>query len=120
MNQKQEGAVTDTNNAQHYQWGVASEGWHLLNREDLSVIEELVPPGDEEVRHFHSNSRQYFYILGGEVVIERDADIFTLHPGQGIEIAPGVEHQLRNESSQPAKFLVVSCPHSHGDRTVVE
>lgn len=27
------------NNAEHYQWGDACEGWHLLAGDDLSVIE---------------------------------------------------------------------------------
>ncbi len=39
-------SVKDTSTGEHYRWGDGSEGWHLLKREDLSVIEERVPPGD--------------------------------------------------------------------------
>ncbi len=38
--------VVDTTTGQHYRWGAASDGWHLLDGADLSVIQERVPPGD--------------------------------------------------------------------------
>ena len=43
----------DTGNAKHYAWGGTSDGWHLLEGDDLSVIEERVPPGASETRHRH-------------------------------------------------------------------
>ncbi len=46
--------VKDIASAEHYCWGNGSEGWHLLQRDDLSIIEERVPPGDREQRHFHN------------------------------------------------------------------
>jgi hypothetical protein len=44
------GAVS-TGNAQHHQWGDACDGWHLLAADDLSVVEERMPPGAVEQRH---------------------------------------------------------------------
>ena len=111
--------VVDIHSAPPYQWGAASQGWHLLNRPDLSVIQERVPPGDRERRHFHSTARQFFYVLQGEAVLEVDGSRFTVGSGQGLEVPPGVQHQLMNESSDVVTFLVVSSPHSHGDRTNV-
>ena len=111
--------VVDTRTGTHYQWGAASHGWHLLNRPDLSVIQERVPPGDREQRHFHTNSRQFFYVLEGEAVLEVDGSRFELGPGQGLEVSPGTPHQFVNESTGVVTFLVVSSPHSHGDRTDV-
>ena len=111
--------IVDIHSGQQYQWGSASQGWHLLNRPDLSVIQERVPPGDGERRHFHSAARQFFYVLDGEAVLEVDGSRFELLPGQGLEVPPGAKHQFLNESAGVVTFLVISCPHSHGDRTNV-
>lgn len=42
-----------------------------------------------------------------------------LRIGEGLEIAPGTPHQMFNRSDDAAEFLVVSHPHSHGDRELV-
>ena len=46
------------NNAEHYIWGEVCDGWHLLKREGVSIIQERVPPGRTEAKHFHHRSRQ--------------------------------------------------------------
>ena len=111
--------IIDIGSGDRYEWGSGSEGWHWLNRAELSVIQECVPPGDRERRHFHSRARQFFYILQGEAVLEVDRSRFTLRAGQALEVPPGAKHQFMNESAEPVTFLVVSSPHSHGDRTNV-
>jgi len=83
---------------------------------ELSVIEEEMPPGSEEVRHRHSRSRQFFYVLRGMLTMECDGVRQVLSAGSGLEIAPGTAHQARNESAEPVQFLVISQPPSHGDR----
>jgi hypothetical protein len=35
----------DRSAAEHYIWGQVCEGWHLVDRADMSVIAERVPPG---------------------------------------------------------------------------
>jgi mannose-6-phosphate isomerase-like protein (cupin superfamily) len=102
--------------AEQYRWGGVSDGWHLLRRDDLSVIRERVPPGGREVRHRHVHSRQFFYVLDGIAVLEIDGVRHTLGAGQGIHIPPGASHQFRNESEADVHFLVVSAPKAHGDR----
>ena len=106
----------DRASARHYRWGAASDGWHLVQREDLSVIEERVPPGDAERRHLHHTARQFFYVLEGEAVLEIDGTAHVLRAGQGLEVAPGVPHQFRNDSAAAVTFLVISAPRAHGDR----
>jgi mannose-6-phosphate isomerase-like protein (cupin superfamily) len=105
--------------AEHYTWGAACDGWHLVKRADLSVIAERVPPGAKEARHFHSASRQFFFILSGEAVIEVGGERVSLGEGQGIEIAPGVPHQFMNEAKEDVHFIVVSHPTTRGDRVDV-
>jgi uncharacterized cupin superfamily protein len=108
---------TSVRDARHYDWGAGCEGWHLLERSDLSIIEERVPPGASESRHRHGKARQFFYALSGEAMLEVDGTIHRLQAGEGLQVAPGVAHQLRNDGDVDARFLVISTPHSHGDRS---
>jgi mannose-6-phosphate isomerase-like protein (cupin superfamily) len=105
--------------AEHYKWGDNCDGWHLVKDENLSVIEEQMPPGTAEALHYHERAQQFFLILSGEVVIEMDARPVRLTTREGIHILPGVRHQIRNVSQEPVRFLVVSQPPSHGDRVLV-
>ena len=109
-------SVMDRAAAEHYPWGQGCEGWHLLKRQDLSVIAERVPPGARETAHVHTFSRQFFYILSGRAVIEVDGCVHDVDEGQGLEIAPGQAHQFRNESETDVHFLVISQPSTRGDR----
>jgi mannose-6-phosphate isomerase-like protein (cupin superfamily) len=108
--------IVDVLNTEHYLWGDNCDGWHLLQRDDLSIITERVPAGASERSHFHVRSRQFFYILTGEAMMIIDGKSQVLQAHQGIEIPPNVVHQFRNESSQEVTFLVISVPKSHGDR----
>lgn len=106
-------------NAEHYTWGGICEGWHLVRGEKLSVIEERMPPGTQEQRHFHVRAYQFFYVLEGELTIDVGDRVELIKPSQGLEILPGQPHQAINRSSGDVRFLVVSQPSSHGDRQTV-
>lgn len=103
-------------NAEHYRWGDDCDGWYLVRDAQLSVIEELMPPGAAEIRHFHQHAQQFFYVLVGEVLMEVEGQTTLVPAGNGIRILPGKRHQVRNPSSGPVRFLVISQPPSHGDR----
>jgi len=109
------GAVSRVN-AEHYRWGDDCDGWHLVKDPQFSVIEELIPPGAAEVRHYHKQAQQFFYILGGEAIMEVEGEPIIIPAGSGIRILPGVWHQIRNPSSGPLRLLVMSQPPSHGDK----
>jgi mannose-6-phosphate isomerase-like protein (cupin superfamily) len=108
--------AVDITSARHYRWGAASEGWHLLDGQDLSIIQERVPPGEQEHRHRHARARQFFYVLQGTATLEIDGTTVTLASGQGVEVPPGAPHQFFNRSSDDVEMLVISTPRSHGDR----
>lgn len=108
--------VISTENAEHYRWGEVCDGWHLLSGDDLSVIEERMPPGTAEQRHRHAKSRQFFYVLEGEALLELEGTRHVLRGGQGLHVPPGAAHQMRNAGTRELRFLVVSSPKSHGDR----
>ena len=103
-------------NTEHYIWGEICGGWHLLKREDMSVIQERVPAGGAEVMHYHNTARQFFYILEGEgTMVFEDREV-ALTKGRGLEIEPQVKHQFINQSNADVHFLVISVPSTRGDR----
>jgi mannose-6-phosphate isomerase-like protein (cupin superfamily) len=110
----------DRRTAQHYSWGNNCDGWHLVKSEALSVIEEKMPPGTSEVRHYHQKSNQFFYVLKGNLQIDVEGNELTLNSGQGIQIKAGQRHQVFNRSANDAEFLVISNPPSHGDRVATD
>jgi mannose-6-phosphate isomerase-like protein (cupin superfamily) len=103
-------------NAEHYIWGENCDGWHLLKREEISVIQERVPAGSAEVMHYHERARQFFYILDGEGTMFFEDHQVILRKGQGLEIQPMIKHQFKNDSSMDVHFLVISFPSTRGDR----
>jgi mannose-6-phosphate isomerase-like protein (cupin superfamily) len=94
------------------------DGWHLVKTPDLSVIEELMPSGTSEIRHSHVHSRQFFYVLEGQLTLEVEHHVFFLQPNEGLEISPGQQHQAINRSSNPVRMIITSQPTSHGDRII--
>jgi mannose-6-phosphate isomerase-like protein (cupin superfamily) len=102
--------------AEHYSWGDGCDGWHLVKQPELSVIHERMPPGTAEVRHYHERARQFFFVLSGEATLEIDQKQQIIHAFQGIEVPPGVAHQIFNRSGADVEFLVISQPATRGDR----
>jgi mannose-6-phosphate isomerase-like protein (cupin superfamily) len=109
-------SIISRRTAEHYTWGKVCDGWRLVGDAALSVIEEAMPPGSQEVRHYHQKAQQFFYILSGEATMETNAETLRLRAGEGIRILPGMRHRILNESSEEVRFLVISQPPSHGDR----
>jgi mannose-6-phosphate isomerase-like protein (cupin superfamily) len=112
--------IISAKSAEHYKWGgpqqSSCDGWHLVKSPGLSVIEELMPPGASEVRHYHAHARQFFFVLAGELTLEVEQQDFVLGPGEGLEIAPGERHQAFNRSAADTRILVTSQPPGQGDR----
>lgn len=111
---------TSRERAEHYLWGgsgaAACDGWRLVQSEQMSVIEERMPPASAEVRHVHRYARQFFYVLTGELVLEVERTEHRLRDGEGMEVAPGEHHVAMNRSGAEVRFLVISAPPSRGDR----
>jgi len=55
--------IISTENAEHFIWGNACDGWHLLRSDSLSVIQERMPPETSEQLHYTNalNSCFIFY-----------------------------------------------------------
>lgn len=104
-------------NAEHYHWGDNCDGWRLVNRPDMSIIHERMPPGTQEKRHYHRIARQFFFVLRGQLTIELAGEIAVLPADSGMAIPPGSKHQVSNGSDQDVEFIVISLPSTRGDRT---
>ncbi|MED1725218.1 cupin domain-containing protein [Brevibacillus parabrevis] len=107
-------------NAEHYMWGDKCDGWHLVKGQDLSVIFERMPANTAEVRHYHERSRQFFFVLCGQAVLEVEGVRHEIGVQEGVEVPPGAKHQMKNESNADVEFLVISQPTTRGDRIHAE
>jgi mannose-6-phosphate isomerase-like protein (cupin superfamily) len=103
---------------ERYEWGEHCEGWRLVDVADLSVIQERMPPGTRETRHFHRKSWQFFFVLRGAARIEMNGNQYHLLPQDGLEIPTEAPHQIFNDSNGDLEFLVISCPATTGDRVL--
>ncbi len=70
--------MIDKHHAEHYSWGAACDGWHLVRGADLSVIEERMPSHTSEIRHAHARARQFFWIISGVATIELEGVTHSL------------------------------------------
>jgi mannose-6-phosphate isomerase-like protein (cupin superfamily) len=114
--------VVDKNSAPHYFWGDKCSSWILTNRDSLSVKVETMPAGTRETLHYHTFSRQFFFVLKGTAVFYVEGVPETIGEQQGILIEAKVKHYISNETSEPIDFLLVSQPDndSTNDRTDFE
>lgn len=110
----------ENGNAEHYAWGENANGWWLMKNPHLSVVHEVAPPGNAEIRHYHHQARQFFFILQGQATVEIESEVFVLKAQEGIEIPPKTYHQFRNESDGTVSYLVISSPLSLNDRKSVD
>lgn len=109
-------AIISKANAEHYIWGGGCDGWHLVKGEALSVIHERMPAGRGEVRHYHERSRQFFFVLAGQLTLEVAGARHVIGAQAGLEVMPLAPHQALNESTADVEFLVISHPTTRGDR----
>ena len=108
--------VISTENAEHYVWGGRCDGWHLAQTPQMSVIEEKVPSGCFEARHYHVRSEQFFNVISGAATIEVEGRVYELNENHGLHVQAGKPHQLHNRRECDLRFIVLSVPPSHGER----
>lgn len=110
----------DPSSGEHYEWGLGAEGWRLLTLPILSVIQERVPPGVGETRHFHVHAHQFFYLLSGTATLEFDHGRVSFKAGQGVHVVNGVKHRFMNDSDLDVVVLVISSVPTTGDRVDID
>jgi mannose-6-phosphate isomerase-like protein (cupin superfamily) len=75
-----------------------------------------MPVGTAEMAHRHLKSRQFFYVLSGKAHMFHGGIMTELRSGDGLEIPPGIVHQISNHGDTPLEIIVTSQPPSHRDR----
>ena len=90
--------------APHFAWGNACDGWWLKKDGKFTVISETIPPTTSEVKHYHQEVEQFFYVLSGILTIELEDIAYRLEPEEGIAIAPQAIHRVYNNSDKDVIF----------------
>ena len=109
-------AVSKYQPLKHYQWGMDCDGWNLLDKDSLSVKQELMPAGTKEVKHYHQKAQQFFYILKGKAKFEIEDSIIEINEGEGLHIEAGKKHRILNEGKEDLEFILCSQPSTKNDR----
>ena len=103
-----------------YSWGENCKSFVLLGTKDLSIKQEVMPPGTKEQLHFHNQAQQFFYILKGEAVFFNEGKYIHLKEQEGIHVSPSQKHFIENRTNTEIEFLVISQPDTSGDRIISE
>jgi quercetin dioxygenase-like cupin family protein len=106
--------------APHYTWASICDGWRLIDAPGLSVVEERVPPGAEEVRHYHKSSAPVLLCAFRQCHSRTERIEHRIRAGSGIQVLPGIRHKFMNKSDQDVVFLVISAPSTKADRIDVK
>jgi len=107
-------------NSEHYIWGQNCDSWVLLNSEQLSIKQEVIPPNSKEEFHFHKCAQQFFFILKGVATFIVDEETFEVEESSGFHITPNKIHLVENKSDVNLEFLVISNPSTNNDRFATE
>ncbi|NMP16312.1 cupin domain-containing protein [Thalassotalea sp. Y01] len=76
-------------------------------------METIEPGGQSSLRHWHSHSDEFIYIISGELILMTDEGRFTMTQGMCMGFAAGDNnaHHLLNDSEQSAVYLAVGSCH---------
>lgn len=76
-----------------------------------SVSEWWLEPGCAGVgAHRHDANDDVFMVLSGTVTFVLDGETTVARPGTFVRVPPGVEHDYRNDASEPARLLNLYVP----------
>ena len=81
-----------------------------------SMAELSLAAGRSTRRHYHLDSEQVYFVLGGAGTMEIDGEQRPVEPGDAILIPPGARHTISAHSGNDLRLL--SCcapPFSHED-----
>ncbi|WP_424019325.1 cupin domain-containing protein [Halorientalis pallida] len=89
--------------------------WFLkeaLDTDEVGVTVMRLEPGSKGKPHDHSEDGQeeVYCVVEGEVVVEFDGETVTLGENEAVRIDPDQRRQIRNESDDLARLVLVGAP----------
>lgn len=97
-------------------WAEVCKAWVLLDTDQLTIKEELMPPDTTESTHFHLKARQFFFVLEGVATFREEDRSIIVHSGDGFDVRPGITHSIQNDGQENLRFLLISHPSADQDR----
>ncbi len=88
----------------------------LVTGEDTrhtSMFDWTLPAGFSTGLHVHRVQEETFYVLEGECEWQVDGQTIRAKPGTYLFLPPGVPHDIRNTSDQPARMIMTVSPPGH-------
>ena len=76
----------------------------------LTVLENVIAPGDGPPLHVHANEDEAWYVLEGELRFRLDTETASAPAGAFVFVPRGTRHCFQNIGQQPAKILVLFTP----------
>jgi mannose-6-phosphate isomerase-like protein (cupin superfamily) len=77
-------------------WFIASLSELLVAQDDLSIIRQRVPAGDQPPLHVHHDEDEVFYVVSGELTLwVGDEAPVVLGPGESVVAPRGIPHTYR-------------------------
>jgi len=92
------------------EWAPGHFAWPLVDQEGLSVKLEAIPVGGGSNTHRHRRAQQFFFVLEGVAAVDVGRKTVRLTVHEGLRIAPGEWHRIRNVGETPLLFILVSAP----------
>jgi quercetin dioxygenase-like cupin family protein len=76
----------------------------------LSVLENLIPPGEGPPLHLHTREDEMVYVLEGDLRWKLGDELTTAGPGSFIYIPRGLRHGWQNVGKEPSRMLFSFAP----------
>lgn len=75
-----------------------------------ALADATVPPGGGPPPHFHTREEEAFFVIEGEITFTVEDRRVVGKAGAFVQIPRGMPHAFRNESSAPARMLILVAP----------
>jgi mannose-6-phosphate isomerase-like protein (cupin superfamily) len=77
--------------------------------QNQSLAEATLEPGQATERHYHAESEEIYYVVGGSGAMELDGERRRIEVGDAVLIPPGARHQIR-AGAGGLRFLCCCAP----------
>jgi len=74
------------------------------------LAEANVPPGGGPPPHYHTREEESFFVTEGEITFMVDGRTVAGTPGTFVQIPRGTPHAFKNNTSAPARMLILCTP----------